>query len=315
MSPQNNRPEKPAVSEDDPARWPLLQLLGTRTLLISGGRLWEQAGTPAFPPDLVPFAESEERNAARFDPQRGRQWPGPPRDPIWACAIQLASHCGGLRVHDPFALDIQVQAFCQGDSPFPIVYVQGPAPTYESRQTPTVLVWYNPEGDVALPSARAEAESIGALFRPLEAEVSFVARTLARSEATALLTQSDIIAYLGHGQCQAGHVAVPCADGLLPLNQILDDGRERVVLFGGCIESGQGAIQFPAGCGLYPCGRLADRPSSFLIDLVREWTAGRSLLRAYRQALHADRLRGDFRWRIFRFQGDGPWVQRPIAYS
>ena len=306
---------RPSRAEDDPGAWPLLQFLGTRTVLICGGRVYEEPGTPPFPPDLIQFAQDEELRAARSGGP-GRPWPKAPPHPIWSQAAAAASRAGGLRVHDPFALGIQAQAFCQPEVPVPMLYLDETMPSVDLPSVPAITVWYNPSGEADLPQARQEALELHGLFAAALPGARFVGRALSKADARELLGESDVIAYLGHGRAMPGTVGVPCPDGIVAVGPAFrEQVRDRVLIFGGCMERTAGPISLGGACAIVPFCRLADRPSPFLGDVVQHWTTGAGLTAAFRAALQADQARGDFRWRTFRYQGDSHWARIPLPYS
>ena len=302
--------------EDEPDRWPLLQLLGTRTVLISGGHAFEEPGTPPFPSDLIQLAEAEELLAARAGGPSTRIWPKPPPLSLWSRAAAMAESAGGLRIHDPFSLGIQAQAYCQPEHPVPILYLDEATVNVVGPSAPTVTVWYNPHGGPPLPVARQEALEIHALLGPHLPDVRFLARALPVPGAREVLAESDVIVYLGHGEALAGTIGVPCPDGVLPLADALrDPTRQRVLIFGACVERGVGPVSTGGACSLLPCCRLADRPSTLLTDVLASWVVEANLAGALRSAFRSDLARGDFRWRTFRYSGDAHWARRPLAYS
>lgn len=329
MSPRPN-------PENNPEFWPLLSLLGSRSVLYSQGNsaLFEQA-LPSTDnrPGLIETFESDLSRGRKIERQK-LLW-----KPDDSASVSFLTHCyktgiknGGIRIHSLFAPDIPLEALHfpeekeHGDltvlrmTELSFIQMkfanQNESPFSRIRRI-KIFIFFNPTFEPELPQARRDSEEIEQLLAD-KAELRYIARGLTPEDVSEHYTWADLIFYFGHGKMVSGFPAIPSSNGWIPFpDQNLTTGSmfNKIVFFAACMDNKSDQPKFFAGCSVYPRCRIADRKSAYLHDLVRYWKTGTNLYSAFRSAAIMDREKEDIRRYVFQIQGQNHLALSPAVFA
>ena len=307
----------PKIKHDNPSGWPLVSLLGTKTVLYHNAAAVSFSGAA---PDLT--HRGELLKLLEYEIARGKSFNAGLLD--WKPPDELHAfftHCrragadaGGIRMHGLFGVDVPLEALAQTDKNEELVVLRltdsqfngshiDADPCFPSNSYPKVLVYFNPMEAPPLPWARKDSEEIFELLGS-QGESRYIARGLSQFELKEHANWADIIVYFGHGKSIAGFPTVPAIPNWAPFpDKNPANFMNKIIIFAACQERSGSITRFPSGCSIFPVCRIADRKSDFIHDLIESWKSGHNLYAAFRTAMRRDAEKNDIRRFVFYIQG------------